>query len=91
MSPEDRAHCFHESLAQAMLQQALEMRALHGEFAVGICGGVFQNRLLSERLISLLMHNHFVTHMPENIPVNDAGLCYGQIIEAAALQQTESI
>jgi hydrogenase maturation protein HypF len=82
----DRARCFHESLAQSLLQQAIvlrDMASLHHTkpFVVGLSGGVFQNRLLTERVIQLLEANDFQCFLPERVPINDAGLCYGQVME----------
>jgi hydrogenase maturation protein HypF len=82
----DRARCFHESLAQTLLQQALLIRdrtsSLNRKpFVVGLSGGVFQNRLLTERAIQLLEAHDFQCYLPEQVPINDAGLCYGQVME----------
>lgn len=81
-----RARCFHESLAQALLQQAIALREIESRhtsnpFVVGLSGGVFQNRLLTERVIHLLETSDFRCYLPERVPINDAGLCYGQVME----------
>lgn len=81
----DRAYIFHATLARALLDQAEAIRSRHGDFAVGLCGGVFQNRLLTELVWDALTSAGFRVYMPAHIPVNDGGLSYGQIIEAAAL------
>jgi hydrogenase maturation protein HypF len=86
-SPADRARCFHETMALTLLHQALQIREERGEFAVGLGGGVFQNRLLTERALSLLQQHGFRCYLPETVPVNDGGLCYGQIIEAHGLRK----
>ena len=85
-----RAYCFHESLAQALLKQALELRENESPhqpkpFVVGLSGGVFQNRLLTERVMRLLDTNGFQCFLPEHVPINDAGLCYGQVMEYHAI------
>ncbi|MGD8567010.1 MAG: carbamoyltransferase HypF [Gammaproteobacteria bacterium] len=85
MSVPDRARCFHETMALSLLHQALQIREEHGDFAVGLTGGVFQNRLLAERAMDLLQQHGFLCYMPEKLPVNDGGLCYGQLVEACAL------
>ena len=77
-----RAACFHASLAQALLDQAEFIRKEHGELAVGLSGGVFQNKVLTEHAITLLRDAGFRVYLPEAIPCNDAGLSYGQIMEA---------
>jgi hydrogenase maturation protein HypF len=83
LSPAGRAACFHASLAQALVDQAVRLRAMHGPFAIGLSGGVFQNRRLSETALEHLQAEGFAVHLPEQVPCNDGGLCYGQIIEGA--------
>jgi hydrogenase maturation protein HypF len=84
MRKEDRALCFHETMALTLLHQAIQIRQEHGYFAVGLSGGVFQNRLLSNIVLSLLARHDFQVYMPQSVPVNDGGLCFGQVIEAQA-------
>ena len=84
-SQANRARCFHESLALTLLHQALQIREEHGDFAIGLSGGVFQNRLLTERSVALLKQHDFRCYVPQTVPVNDGGLCYGQIVEAQSL------
>jgi len=82
----ERAAHFHAVLAQTLCHQAVQLRQKHGEFVVGLNGGVFQNRLLSEQAMALLEQQGFDVYLPQQLPCNDAALCYGQIIEAAASQ-----
>jgi hydrogenase maturation protein HypF len=77
----ERAAGFHLSLAHALLRQAERLRAEHGMCDVGLTGGVFQNRLLAEQAIALLTAVGFRVHLPEQVPVNDAGIALGQIME----------
>ncbi len=77
-----RALLFHQLIAETLLAQAIQIRSHKGEFRVGLSGGVFQNRLLTEMVIQRLQENGFNVLLPEKIPYNDAGLSYGQIIEA---------
>jgi len=76
-----RASLFHASLAHAMLQQARAIRGEYGVNSISFSGGVFQNRVLTEHAITLLSGDGFKVHLPELIPVNDAGISFGQIIE----------
>jgi len=78
---------FHATLAHAALQQARQLREQHGEFSVGLSGGVFQNRLLTEHLVELLEADGFAVHLARRTPYNDGGICYGQLVEAAAIQK----
>lgn len=77
----ERAARFHLSLAQALIEQAHQLRAQTGIRSVGLTGGVFQNRLLAEAAIRLLEAAGFDVCLPRRIPVNDAGLSFGQVIE----------
>jgi hydrogenase maturation protein HypF len=81
-----RAAMFHSSLAQVICDQALAVRACTGVARVGLGGGVFQNRLLTEQAHALLRSAGFEVLFPARLPVNDASISYGQLIEAAALQ-----
>jgi len=82
-----RASCFHASLAHALLMQAVQARESHGIERIGLCGGVFQNRVLTESACRLLTAAGFDVALPEHIPVNDAGISYGQVIEFGSRQQ----
>ena len=83
-SPRHRAAAFHASLARCLVDQAITVRHSHGAFAVGLTGGVFQNRLLAEMALQGLREAGFRAYLPIRVPCNDAGLSFGQIVEAAA-------
>ena len=80
----ERAAGFHDSLARALLSQALAVRRETGVADVGLCGGVFQNRRLTERALELLSGEGFRVHLARAVPVNDAGISFGQVVECAA-------
>jgi hydrogenase maturation protein HypF len=84
----ERAAVFHASLAQALCEQALAVREDSGVTRVGLGGGVFQNRILSEQVQARLTTAGFEVLIPQHLPVNDAAISYGQLIEAAAVQAT---
>ncbi len=77
----ERAAGFHLSLALALVEQADRLREHTGFKSVGLTGGVFQNRLLAETAIERLEAAGFAVHLPRRIPVNDAGLSFGQVID----------
>jgi hydrogenase maturation protein HypF len=79
-----RGGLFHSTLAHAALQQAKVLREKYGAFSVGLSGGVFQNRLLAEKAVSLLEAAKFKVFLPYNIPCNDGGISFGQLVEASA-------
>jgi hydrogenase maturation protein HypF len=82
-----RAAGFHTSLAHALLAQALQARESHGIERIGLSGGVFQNRVLTDTTCCLLAAAGFDVALPEHIPVNDAGISYGQVIEFGSREQ----
>ena len=67
-----------------LVEQARAVRAEHGVSRIGLTGGVFQNRVLAEQVIALGTLHGFTVHLPAKLPCNDAGLSFGQIIEAGA-------
>jgi hydrogenase maturation protein HypF len=84
----ERAGIFHESMARAVLGQALAVRAHTHYDAVGLSGGVFQNRRLTERVAALLGDAGIDVRLHEEIPANDGRLCFGQAIEAMAVLES---
>jgi hydrogenase maturation protein HypF len=76
-----RAMQFHLSLAQTIVRQAQYIHARKPFDAVGLTGGVFQNKLLAELALQQLNAAGLEAHLPEQIPCNDGGLAFGQLIE----------
>jgi hydrogenase maturation protein HypF len=85
-SPERRAAAFHASLATALVTQVIAAGLIHGDFAVGLTGGVFQNRRLSELVLDRLKAAGFRAYLLASVPCSDAGLSFGQVVEALARQ-----
>ena len=81
-----RAEIFHSSMAQLVLRQAQKVRQEKSVDQVGLCGGVFQNRVLTEQVIDLLRADGFDVLLAETLPCNDAALSFGQLAELAARQ-----
>lgn len=81
-SPGERAALFHDSMARALVDQALLLRDEYEIGDVGLTGGVFQNRRLAESVSTLLGDAGFNPVIPKRTPVNDGGISFGQIIEA---------
>ena len=92
LAPGEKSARFHASLADTLLSQAGTLREIHGLQTVGLSGGVFQNRRLVEMARDRLEQSGFRVLLPRVIPSNDAGLSFGQIIEAGCrLSQTAPI
>jgi len=80
MSVEVRAADFHHTLAEIVVKQAVHAHAQTGVHTIGLSGGVFQNRLLTELATERLAQAGFEVLMHERVPCNDAGLSYGQLM-----------
>ena len=83
-SIEQRAYYFHLKIAETLIAQAKKMQQIKGDFRVGLSGGVFQNKVLSEYILKRLEEENFAAFLPEKVPYNDAGLAFGQIIEGSS-------
>ncbi|MCX7101454.1 MAG: carbamoyltransferase HypF, partial [Methylobacter sp.] len=83
VSAEERSSVFHASLAATITEQAKSIREEFGVNQVGLSGGVFQNRRLTEQTLSELEKRGFEVYLHEQIPAGDGGISFGQIIEAA--------
>jgi hydrogenase maturation protein HypF len=81
----ERALHFHQVMARTLLAQAVQIREDTGVNAIGLCGGVFQNRVLTELCMDYLAAEKFQVSLPILTPVNDGGISFGQIIEYAHL------
>jgi len=86
-TPTWRAEAFHSSMAFALLEQARRIREQVCVDQVGLCGGVFQNRILTGQVIGLLQADGFAVHLSNKLPCNDAALSFGQAVELAAREQ----
>ena len=73
-----------------MLDQARRVREDHGVSRVGLSGGVFQNRVLTDLAVSQLQADEFSVVLAERLPCNDAALSFGQVAEFAARQTQET-
>lgn len=87
-APAVRAAEMHARLAASLVEQARRVRAEARVERVGIAGGVFQNRILCERVQALLLEEGFEVLIPKQVPLNDAGISFGQLIEAGALERS---
>jgi hydrogenase maturation protein HypF len=78
----DIAAAFHRSLAAGAAALCRQLRLQTGLDRVVISGGVFQNRLLCEELVTLLEKDGFKVFTHRLVPPNDGGLALGQAMIA---------
>jgi len=80
----ERAGAVHAAFADALVRVAEHQGRAQGTGLVGLTGGVFQNRRLSELAVAALESRGFRVVLPRQIPCNDGGLSYGQVADFAA-------
>ncbi len=83
LSPAERGSVFHASLAAAIVEQAVFHRETLGVEQVGLTGGVFQNRLLTEQTVAGLFRQGFSVYLHEQLPAGDGSISFGQLMEVA--------
>ncbi|MDP2682107.1 MAG: carbamoyltransferase HypF [Deltaproteobacteria bacterium] len=71
---------FHETLAQLILHVAKMARQEKGLNTVCLSGGVFQNKVLTERAVCLLKDMGFNVFTHNRLSPNDGGISLGQLI-----------
>ncbi len=86
ISADKRSSVFHSSLAHTVASQAKVLSDKHSFTCVGLSGGVFQNRLLTEQAKTALEKLGFKVYLHKEIPSGDGGICFGQVIEAGSKQ-----
>lgn len=85
VAPERLAYLFHVTVARALLAAACRARVLTGTERVILSGGVFQNDLLTSRLVGLLEEHGFQVFTHSLVPPNDGGISLGQAYYATFL------
>jgi len=78
--PSAWAYLFHQMAVESMFQ--ISRRFSQCEWVLG--GGVFQNRLLVEMILTRAAKSGIKVHLPKRIPLNDGGISLGQIYNASS-------
>ncbi len=74
---------FHNTLANVVLSATRRIWNLTGLETVALSGGVFQNKLLTEKVVQSLRDDSFTVLTHSRVPPNDGGLALGQAVIAA--------
>ncbi|HOD49962.1 MAG TPA: carbamoyltransferase HypF [Candidatus Hydrogenedentes bacterium] len=74
---------FHNAIAHATLCVCEHIRKRSGLSTVALSGGVFANKFLTERLVSLLENKGFNALLNAAVPPGDGGVSLGQAAAAA--------
>jgi hydrogenase maturation protein HypF len=75
---------FHNGVAAVIEQACVALRDQHGLSLVALSGGVFQNLLLTDRVVTRLTGRGFRVLVHHRVPCNDGGISLGQAAVAAA-------
>ncbi len=78
------AGSFHWTIAEMLAASCVRVREQTGLQTVALSGGVFQNRMLLERLLERLEEQAFQVYVNRRVPANDGGISLGQLAIAAA-------
>ncbi|GAA4039318.1 carbamoyltransferase HypF [Nonomuraea soli] len=78
------AAAFHATVAAVTVLMCEHAATETGVSTVCLSGGVFQNRLLAVDVLDRLEAAGFDAYIGERVPVNDAGISFGQAAVAAA-------
>ncbi|MBA7619420.1 Carbamoyltransferase HypF [subsurface metagenome] len=73
---------FHDTVAQMISQMCKIISDKTGITQVVLSGGVFQNRLLLRKTVSLLEADGFEVFTHRQVPTNDGGISVGQVVIA---------
>lgn len=77
------ARRFHDTIARCAFEMCLRLRETQHLNGVALSGGVFQNKYLTEKLVSLLEQGGFAVYRHKLVPPNDGCISLGQAAVAA--------
>ena len=69
---------FHNTVVDFSVETAKRIRESYNLDRVALSGGVFQNRLLLEKMLGRLEDESFRVYINSNVPPNDGGISFGQ-------------
>jgi hydrogenase maturation protein HypF len=75
---------FHNGVVDVLARACAAGRVSTGLDSVALSGGVFQNMVLTQRLVTRLLADGFTVLTHHRVPPNDAGISLGQVAVAAA-------
>ena len=70
---------FHNTVAKIVVEVAKRLRENYNKEVVVLSGGVFQNKLLLKKTVSMLEKEHFKVYFNSFFPINDGGISAGQV------------
>ncbi|HUX58470.1 MAG TPA: carbamoyltransferase HypF [Bacteroidales bacterium] len=77
---------FHNTVARVVVEAVKIISQMSGIRKIVLSGGTFQNKYLSEKIITELSDEKYFVYFHNQVPCNDGGLAMGQVAVAAARQ-----
>jgi hydrogenase maturation protein HypF len=85
LAPSGISDKFHATIIRLFSHLCREISKKTGIKQVVLSGGVFQNAILLEGFMELLVQNGFNVYTHAQVPANDGGISLGQAVVAASL------
>jgi hydrogenase maturation protein HypF len=82
---------FHNSVARLAADALTRLAERIGIETVGLTGGCFQNKLLTERTAEFIKQTGLRVLLHESIPPNDGGIAVGQGVAARARWRRKAV
>jgi hydrogenase maturation protein HypF len=82
---------FHNGVAASIVRVCAQLREQTGLTSVALSGGVFQNQLLTGRVMTGLADSGFRVLLHSRVPCNDGGISLGQAAVAGARDRLAAI
>jgi hydrogenase maturation protein HypF len=82
---------FHNAVAAAIVTVCAQLREQTGLGIVALSGGVFQNLLLTGRVVTGLTESGFRVLQHSRVPCNDGGISLGQAVVAGARDRLAAV
>ncbi|MCF8331121.1 MAG: carbamoyltransferase HypF [Bacteroidales bacterium] len=83
VSVEEISGRFHNTVAKMISEAIMKISDKNGIKKVALSGGVFQNRILIEKVWNGLSDNGYEVYTNQKVPCNDGGISLGQMAIAA--------
>jgi hydrogenase maturation protein HypF len=83
------AACFHNTLAEIIVEASCRIRKHDGINRVCLSGGTFQNMYLLERAVRGLEKQRFEVYLHSAVAPNDGGISLGQAVIANEVLRKE--
>ena len=82
---------FHNTIAAATCDKIVQINKQSGLKKVVLSGGVFQNKILLEKIVDKISAEGYEVYTHSQVPANDGGISLGQLIIAAKKRSKQCV